>query len=65
MTQDELATASGLDVVTISNFENGTRIPRRATIEAIRMALENRGIEFSNGDSPGVKLRPERAIIPV
>lgn len=63
--QQDLAAASGVAVHTISRFENGTTVPRAATLDAIVQALENRGIEFSNGNSPGIKLRPEKAIIPL
>jgi hypothetical protein len=30
---------------------------RERTIDAIRAALEAAGVEFTNGDGPGVKLR--------
>jgi hypothetical protein len=30
----------------------------------IQAALEQRGIEFFNGDSPGVRFHPERTRIP-
>lgn len=65
MKQEDLAAAAGVTHETISNFESGRHVPRRATLEAIVQALENRGIEFTNGNSPGVKLRPEKAIIPL
>ena len=31
--------------------------PQRRTSEAIRRTLEYAGVEFTNGDAPGVKLR--------
>ena len=65
MTQEQLARAAGVSVVTIVHFESGKTVPHADTLQKILGALENRGIEFSNGDSPGVKLRPEKAIIPV
>ena len=65
MTQDDLAAASGVSKDTIWNIENHRTVPRARSLDAIRTALENRGIEFTNGNSPGVKLHPEKAIIPV
>jgi transcriptional regulator with XRE-family HTH domain len=65
MTIKDLAAAADVAEVTIIDFETGTRVPRQATIEALREALERRGIEFSNGNEPGVKLRPSKATIPV
>jgi hypothetical protein len=31
------------------------------TIEALQRSLEAAGVEFTNGDGPGVKLRMQRA----
>lgn len=64
MKQTELAAAAGLTEQAVNMFENGRTVPRAATIEAIRTALENRGIIFSNGDRPGVTLDRSKAIIP-
>lgn len=64
MTQGELARAAGVDENTVQFFESGRTVPREETLRKIQEALERRGIEFSNGDAPGVKLRPEKAIIP-
>ncbi len=64
MTQAQLAAASGVALITISRFEQGTQIPREKTLHALRHALELRGIEFLNGGSPGVRLHPDRAVIP-
>ena len=64
MTQADLHQAAGVAEKTIRDFEAGHRYPRRETIEKLRQAFEWRGIEFYNGDEPGVRLRPSRAIIP-
>jgi hypothetical protein len=46
--------------MTIQNFERGRdRRPTTPDIEAIQRALELGGIEFTNGDGPGVRLRRE------
>lgn len=61
ITLKELADAAGVSLDTISDWESGATTPRRATVEVIRRALEDRGIEFLNHGSPGVRLRPEFA----
>jgi transcriptional regulator with XRE-family HTH domain len=65
MTQEQLAAATGLSKHTITNFIRGNHTPQDSTIAAIRTALENRGIIFTNGDTPGVKLDRTKAIIPI
>lgn len=65
MSQQDLAEAADVTKTTISFFETGRHYPQPATLEAIQSALERRGIEFMNGDSPGVRLHSDRAIIPV
>jgi DNA-binding transcriptional regulator YiaG len=64
ITQEHLARAANINVHTLSSFELGVRSPRSASLEAIHTALEQRGIEFTNGDSPGVRFNPAKAIIP-
>lgn len=64
MTIKELASAADVAEVTIIDFETGTRVPRASTLEALRDALERRGVEFTNGAEPGVKLRAGKASIP-
>lgn len=64
MTQAQLAEAADLPVSVVRRFEAGITKPHQSTLEALQKALERRGIEFSNGGEPGVKLRPSRAVIP-
>ena len=60
MDQSALAAASGVSVETIKRLErmegplSETRV---ATVNAIQGALEKAGVEFTNGDQPGVRLR--------
>lgn len=61
MSQGQLAEAAGVALPTIVNFEKGHVEPKPETVEAIRAVLEGLGIEFSNGDNPGVKLFRDRA----
>jgi transcriptional regulator with XRE-family HTH domain len=55
--QQELASAAGVGVATIRLFETGKGEQRRSTLTVIRQALEAAGVEFTNGDQPGVRLR--------
>ncbi|MBL9002888.1 MAG: helix-turn-helix transcriptional regulator [Myxococcales bacterium] len=60
MTQVELAEATGLTKQTIIKFERGGNV-RPETVEALRNALLDRGIEFTNGGRPGVNLNRQPA----
>ena len=55
--RETLAQRSKVALRTIVDFERGARNPRDATFDAIRTALEAAGVEFTNGDQPGVRLR--------
>ena len=65
MSQEDLAKAADVSEHTILNIESGKTLPRESTIDKVRAALERRGIEFTNGNKPGVRLDPDKAIIPV
>ena len=61
---DELARRSGVSWATIQRFESAPGIPpsRGGTLERVKAALEEAGIDFI-GDpvaSPGVRLRQRR-----
>lgn len=64
MSQSELAAAAGISIQALSMFENAQTAPHSSTVDKIRDALERRGIIFTNGDQPGIKLDRSRAIIP-
>lgn len=55
--QSDLATASQVNVNTIMRFETEQNVPRPATVTALKVELERRGIEFLNGGEPGVRLK--------
>lgn len=63
MTQAELAAVAGVAEATIQKFEAGLHSPRPSTLKVLRDTLEQRGIEFTNGDSPGVKLDRSKSIV--
>jgi transcriptional regulator with XRE-family HTH domain len=51
----ELATMAKVATDTISRLEAGKRLKPR-TVEDIQHALEKAGIEFINGNKPGVRV---------
>jgi transcriptional regulator with XRE-family HTH domain len=53
----QLAEKAGVSIVTVSRFETELANPIPATRAAIQRALEDGGVEFTNGDQPGVRLR--------
>jgi transcriptional regulator with XRE-family HTH domain len=56
--QQTLADAAGVGVVTVRQFEAGVGSPRSTTTEALMDRLEAAGVEFfaGNGAGPGVRL---------
>lgn len=65
MSLEDLAAAVGITSHSLTRIETGKAVARRQTLDAIRVALEQRGILFTNGDRPGVSLDRSRAIIPL
>lgn len=57
--QVQLATAADVSQETLVSWERGDREPRRETIEKVRRAIEERGVEFTNGNAPGVRFKPK------
>jgi len=57
MTQGKLATAAEVSKSVVVDFENGHRVPNRNNLTAIQRALEDAGVEFTNGGQPGVRLK--------
>jgi transcriptional regulator with XRE-family HTH domain len=51
----DLAAAAKVSADTVARFERGDELKER-TIEALQHALETAGVEFTNGDRPGVRL---------
>ena len=51
----ELAEKAGVTANTVTRIENGADA-KQSTINALQRALEAAGIEFTNGDQPGVRL---------
>lgn len=55
--QNQLAEAARVSRMTVVEFEGGRRAPHPNNLAAIRIALEQAGVIFTNGAEPGVKLR--------
>ena len=56
--RDRLSAAAKVARRTVVDFERGARSPYDRTLADIQQALEAAGIEFTNSDAPGVRLRP-------
>jgi transcriptional regulator with XRE-family HTH domain len=54
--QQELADAAHIGVATVRVFEGGGIATRQSTLVLLQLALESAGVEFTNGDHPGVRL---------
>jgi predicted transcriptional regulator len=61
ISQQELATDSGVALSTISRFELGEIMPYDRTLRDIRHAVENAGVELLFEGSLGVGIRVLRA----
>jgi transcriptional regulator with XRE-family HTH domain len=60
MDQAVLADGAMITRGVIVDFEKGRRVPTRNNLAAIQRVLEEAGVEFTNGDSPGVRLRKKK-----
>lgn len=56
----ELGSNAGVTANTVTRIENGADA-KQSTIDRLRRALEAAGVEFTNGDQPGVRLRKAAA----
>jgi predicted transcriptional regulator len=60
MSHADLARAAVVTVTIINDFEIGVGGTRPSDVAAIRAALEKAGVEFIDGDRPGVRFsRPQ------
>ena len=62
--QAQLAEAAKVSRMTVMDFERGARMPHPNNLAAIRSALEAAGVEFTNGDQPGVRVNSRRIMTP-
>jgi predicted transcriptional regulator len=61
ITQAQLAAAVGMQHAVLGRIEVGKVEPRQSSLDRIREVLEEQGIVFINGGTPGVKLDPSKA----
>jgi transcriptional regulator with XRE-family HTH domain len=57
--QGDLARSSGVSEKSIADFERQARVPYERTVRDLMTAFETAGIEFTNGDAPGLKMKSE------
>jgi len=57
LTQADLAAKAGISKTALIAIETATSDPKASTLSAIQKALESAGVEFTNGDQPGVRLQ--------
>jgi transcriptional regulator with XRE-family HTH domain len=57
MDQAVLAAAAHVSRNLINGFERGRHAPGHNNLAAIQRALEEAGVEFTNGNAPGVRLK--------
>jgi transcriptional regulator with XRE-family HTH domain len=55
--QEDLVAHAKIAKKTIADFERGATTPRRQTLAQIAAAFEQAGVEFLNGNAPGVRVR--------
>jgi transcriptional regulator with XRE-family HTH domain len=60
MDQADLAEAANVSRNVIIDFEKGRRVPTRNNLAAIQHVLEKCGVEFTDGDAPGVRLKKSK-----
>ena len=59
--QDQLATAADVNPRTIMRWEAEQHEPRESTMRQVIQAIEDRGVEFTNGGQPGVRYKAKQA----
>jgi transcriptional regulator with XRE-family HTH domain len=60
MDQAVLAAAANVSRALIIDFEKGRRVPGHNNLTAIQRALEEAGVEFTNGNAPGARLKKSK-----
>lgn len=60
MDQAVLAEGASVSRNVVIDFEKGRRTPTRNNLAAIQRVLEAAGIEFTNGNRPGVRLKEKK-----
>ncbi len=58
-TRERLAPCCGLSLTSLGRFEVGVLFPKSESLASIQHALEEAGVEFTDGDQPGVWMRKD------
>ncbi len=58
--RSELAEQAGLSLPTVQRVEKGGATVSDEARQKLRATLEAAGVEFTNGNAPGVRLKPRR-----
>jgi transcriptional regulator with XRE-family HTH domain len=56
-TQERLAQEARVGLSTVRDFESRRRSPIENNLRAVQRALEAAGVEFTNGNQPGVRMK--------
>lgn len=64
ISQAELADAADIHRPHLAKIEAGAVDARPDTVAKLRQVIESRGVEFTNGGSPGVRLKDVTVLIP-
>jgi transcriptional regulator with XRE-family HTH domain len=62
---NDLARNAKVGISTVNRFEAGQAAPIPATLAAIKATFEAAGVEFTNGNAPGVRMRDWRWFLEV
>ena len=60
--EDRLASAAGIKISVVRDFEKDRAVPR-ATAQLLQRVFEAAGIEFSDHGAPGVRQQPAPAVL--
>ncbi len=55
-----MAKRASVSATTVTRFENGLSKSNKVTLLAIQRALEQGGVEFIDGDEPGIRVRTRK-----
>ena len=58
MSQGDLAEAANVSLSTVRDYEKGRRVPIGNNLNAIKAALESRGMRFTDDGVLGLKTEP-------
>lgn len=58
--RSELGEKAGYSLATIQRVEKGGAFVSEDVLEKLKATLESAGVEFTNGDAPGVRLKPHK-----